>query len=134
MARASTVFVCSACGATSSKWSGRCEACGAWNTIHEERATSGPPAKALDRNKGRTVPLTDLSHSEAPPPRKASGMGELDRVPAHGQIEQDGVALGDLDNDGDLDAFVVNSGFYIKNNKVWLNNGNGSFVQKSSYD
>ena len=25
-------FVCAACGATHSKWSGRCDACGAWNT------------------------------------------------------------------------------------------------------
>jgi len=34
-----------------------------------------------------------------------------------------GVALGDLDNDGDLDAFVVNTGA----NRIWLNNGQGSF-------
>ncbi|SEL02845.1 DNA repair protein RadA/Sms [Roseivivax marinus] len=94
MARASTVFVCSACGATSSKWSGRCEACGAWNTIHEERATSGPPAKALDRNKGRTVPLTDLSHAEAPPPRTASRLDELDRVLGGGLVPGSAILVG----------------------------------------
>lgn len=33
------------------------------------------------------------------------------------------VALGDVDGDGDLDAFVGNNGV----NKVWLNNGSGTF-------
>ena len=35
------------------------------------------------------------------------------------------VALGDIDHDGDLDAFVAN---YGQANKVWLNNGSGTFV------
>ncbi|MFC2016712.1 Ig-like domain-containing protein [Chloroflexota bacterium] len=39
-------------------------------------------------------------------------------------------ALGDLDGDGDLDAFVANyAGEGVGDaNKVWLNNGNGSFT------
>jgi hypothetical protein len=36
-----------------------------------------------------------------------------------------GVALGDLDGDGDLDAFVANA---YQPNKVWLNDGNGAFT------
>ena len=36
------------------------------------------------------------------------------------------VALGDLDADGDLDAFVANS--EAAGNTVWLNNGSGGFV------
>ena len=35
------------------------------------------------------------------------------------------ISLGDVDGDGDLDAFVVNGGSQA--NKVWLNNGSGSF-------
>jgi ELWxxDGT repeat protein len=36
-----------------------------------------------------------------------------------------GVALGDLDGDGDLDAYVVNSS---EANRVWLNDGAGTFT------
>ncbi|MCA9168050.1 MAG: VCBS repeat-containing protein, partial [Planctomycetales bacterium] len=36
-----------------------------------------------------------------------------------------GVSLGDLDGDGDLDAFVVNR---LQANKVWLNDGSGNFI------
>ena len=42
-----------------------------------------------------------------------------------------GVALGDLDNDGDLDAFT--GAWYLDNpNKVWLNDGTGEFTEAQS--
>ena len=33
--KAKTVFYCTECGNETAKWSGRCTACGAWNTIEE---------------------------------------------------------------------------------------------------
>ena len=87
MAKAKTQFSCSACGNITSKWSGRCEACGEWNTIQEEAPLSaGPSSKSLGRAKGRTVPLSDLSSKETPPPRTASGLSELDRVLGGGLV------------------------------------------------
>lgn len=92
MAKASNSFTCTACGASHSKWSGRCEACGAWNTIIEEAPlTAGP--KALGA-KGRTIPLSDLTTEEAAPPRTASGIAELDRVLGGGLVPASAILVG----------------------------------------
>ncbi|SIS90974.1 DNA repair protein RadA/Sms [Roseivivax lentus] len=88
-------FVCAECGNTTSKWSGRCEACGAWNAIQEDVPLStGPAAKTLGSERGRTVPLSDLSAREAPPPRTACGLSELDRVLGGGLVPASAILVG----------------------------------------
>ena len=92
MAKSSLQFTCTECGAAYVKWAGRCEACGAWNSIVEEAPLStGPKAKIA---KGRQVSLTDLSTSVAPPPRAASGMAELDRVLGGGLVPASAILVG----------------------------------------
>ncbi|PTE22986.1 DNA repair protein RadA [Cereibacter changlensis JA139] len=92
MAKSSPVFTCSACGAVHKKWAGRCDACGAWNTIVEEAPLStGPKSLGL---KGRLLPLTDLATQEAEPPRAGSGMEELDRVLGGGLVPASAILVG----------------------------------------
>src|SRR5215212_7099481 len=38
MAKPKTVYRCTECGADHSKWQGRCDTCGEWNTLVEEIA------------------------------------------------------------------------------------------------
>ena len=46
-----------------------------------------------------------------------------------GNLNSFGVALADLDLDGDIDAFVANGAYSGGNpNKVWINNGQGRFT------
>jgi len=85
-------FVCTACGASHRKWIGRCEACGAWNTIVEETPLSAGP-KALG-GKGKSIPLTDLATTEAPTPRASSGIDELDRVLGGGLVAASAILVG----------------------------------------
>lgn len=75
--------VCQACGAAHGKWAGRCEACGAWNTLVEEAA---PTARAGGPGVGRALALADLAASDAPPERLSSGIAELDRVLGGGLV------------------------------------------------
>ncbi len=95
MARAAAQFSCTACGAVHKKWAGRCDACGAWNSIIEEAPLSaGPSARGLGGTRGRTVPLTDLATEEAPPPRTRSGMDEFDRVLGGGLVPGSAILVG----------------------------------------
>ena len=88
-------FSCSDCGAVHSKWSGRCDACGAWNTISEDVPLSaGPAAKGLGAARGTTITLSDLSSDERPPERTSSGLGELDRVLGGGLVPASAILLG----------------------------------------
>lgn len=93
MAKAPSSFTCTACGAVHKKWAGRCEACGAWNSIVEEAPLSAGGSKAL-AHRGRTIPLTDLATEEAPPPRVRSGMEEFDRVLGGGLVPASAILVG----------------------------------------
>ena len=92
MAKSSLSFTCTACGAAYPKWSGRCEACGAWNSIVEEAPLSTGPKATLA--KGRTVALTDLSAVADAPPRKPSGLAEFDRVLGGGLVPASAILVG----------------------------------------
>jgi DNA repair protein RadA/Sms len=92
MAKSSPAFTCTACGAAHAKWAGRCDACGAWNSIVEEAPLSVAP-KSLGA-KGRTIALSGLATEDTPPPRASSGMEELDRVLGGGLVPASAILVG----------------------------------------
>ena len=98
MAKRRTSFVCQSCGTTHPKWAGKCDACGAWNSLVEE-ATGGAggalggPAKGAGV-KGRVLSLSSLDHAEEPVPRLVSGMAELDRVTGGGLVRGSALLVG----------------------------------------
>jgi DNA repair protein RadA/Sms len=94
MAKSVNAFTCTACGAAHKKWGGRCDACGAWNTIVEEAPLSQGPGRGLGAAKGRNVPLSGLATDEPPPPRCQSGMAELDRVLGGGLVPGSAILVG----------------------------------------
>tara|TARA_R110002033_G_scaffold84751_1_gene135289 strand:+ start:1843 stop:3204 length:1362 start_codon:yes stop_codon:yes gene_type:complete len=87
-------FTCTACGATHTKWSGRCDACGDWNTIVEDAGLSAGGKKSLGANRGSAITLTDLQTEESPPPRTHSGIDELDRVLGGGLVPASALLVG----------------------------------------
>ena len=94
MAKTSISHVCQQCGGAHRKWSGRCDHCGAWNTLVEERveAPSGPGKKAT----GRRVDMQPLAPSGdvTPPPRMKTGMAEFDRVAGGGLVAGSATLIG----------------------------------------
>lgn len=94
---AKSQFVCQACGAVHSKWSGRCDACGEWNTLVEE-AASGPPGglkvqKAGTKRSGKAE-FTALDGDASPPERIVLGVEELDRVFGGGIVPSSATLIG----------------------------------------
>lgn len=88
-------FFCSDCGNPTSKWSGRCEACGAWNSISEHGGlSSGTGKSSLGNQKGAKVKLTDLATDEPAPERINSGINELDRVLGGGLVPAMAILVG----------------------------------------
>ncbi|MBB4120572.1 DNA repair protein RadA [Martelella radicis] len=95
MAKQKTQFICQNCGSVHPRWAGRCDACGAWNTIVEENPAAGiggGPARAP--KKGRPVALVKLDGESEEAPRIASLMAELDRVTGGGFVRGSAVLVG----------------------------------------
>lgn len=55
MPKAKSKFVCQNCGASYPKWAGRCENCGAWNTLLEVTPTEVGGKSAVARSSGQPI-------------------------------------------------------------------------------
>jgi len=86
MARHNPTFICQSCGAAQSRWQGKCEACGAWNTLVEEGETARPTGPGRPPRKGRLFALEPLTGETHEAPRLASGLPEFDRVTGGGFV------------------------------------------------
>jgi DNA repair protein RadA/Sms len=89
-------FICQNCGASSPRWSGKCDSCGEWNTLVEEATSGGiggaPSVRGL--RKGTPVSLVSLSGDLDEAPRIASGISELDRVTGGGFVHGSALLVG----------------------------------------
>ncbi len=97
MAKARVQFICQNCGAVHSRWAGKCDSCGEWNTLVEEGTNSGigsGPGAMLSKRKGRAVALTSLSGDIEDAPRIISGISELDRVTGGGFVRGSALLIG----------------------------------------
>lgn len=101
MAKVRKIYACTSCGTTSSKWEGKCPACGEWNTFVEEVVSK--PTKQEEKKqvwKGangsakspRPVALPDIVAGERS--RLVTPDGELNRVLGGGIVSGSLVLIG----------------------------------------
>ena len=94
MARVKKSYVCQSCGAVSSRWAGKCESCGEWNSIAEEVVEASVP-KGMGGAKGRKIDFVSLSDpARSDYPRHVSGIEEFDRVVGGGLVPGSAVLIG----------------------------------------
>jgi DNA repair protein RadA/Sms len=97
MAKSRVQFVCQSCGTVHSRWAGKCDACGEWNTLVEEGTAGGigaGPQSLRSPRKGRPVALTSLAGDIDDAPRIASGIDELDRATGGGFVRGSALLVG----------------------------------------
>ena len=94
MVKASQDYVCQSCGAVSSKWQGKCPACGAWNSLSQEGSAIGlGPVGLKARRKAKAAQIESLAADEKPLQRIVSGIRELDRAAGDGFAQGSAVLL-----------------------------------------
>jgi len=97
MAKTALRFLCQECGAAAPRWAGRCEACGAWNSMVEEQPRAAPPkglAASGGRRRGASLGFVGLRGDSEAPPRRLTGIAELDRVCGGGLVPASTVLVG----------------------------------------
>jgi DNA repair protein RadA/Sms len=92
MAKPKKVFRCSSCGFTHQQFMGRCTQCGIWNTLEEDFIEEEKSIGLRSPCQARPVNLKDITTHENC--RKASGIGELDRVLGGGVVDGSFVLIG----------------------------------------
>ena len=82
MAKSRTQFVCQNCGAVHSKWSGRCDNCGEWNTLVEQASDVGKSSVAKASSNGRNLVVQSIKaiNSDEGSQRMSTGTSDLDVV------------------------------------------------------
>lgn len=88
-----TVWFCSECGAESPKWAGKCPACGAWNTMVEEKVQSKSKGIIITkRSESRPRPISKIEALDEP--RITMPSEELNRVLGGGLVAGSLVLIG----------------------------------------
>ncbi len=93
MARSAIRYVCQECGGVQSKWTGKCEACGGWNSLVEETPAESAP-RGLGRHRGRPLELATLAGHAPPELRRETGIAEFDRVAGGGLVAGSALLIG----------------------------------------
>jgi DNA repair protein RadA/Sms len=94
MAKSSTRYICSNCGAISLKYQGKCFECQSWGTLQETRIEPDPK-KNREGSVERVAVIQNL-HDAVPSEflRIMTGIGELDRVLGGGLMQGSAVLVG----------------------------------------
>ena len=87
-------YVCQNCGAVYPKWQGKCDACGEWNTIVEEKVGGEGFSNFNPKRKGSLLDFVSLSGSPQVLERLHTNIRELDRVCGGGLVPGSVILVG----------------------------------------
>lgn len=94
MAKIKSAWFCNECGAESPKWQGRCPACGAWNSMVEERVSSKAGKATAISRRSKSNPQKMIEIAIVDEPRIKMPSNELNRVLGGGLVAGSLVLIG----------------------------------------
>ena len=126
------LFICQSCGQEYSRWAGKCESCGEWNTIVEEIGQERF-TKAITKNKSEryTKPKSISEIDEEDYKRIPTGFSELDHVLGGGIVPGSMTLIGGEPGVGKSTLILEISKSLSKNKKVLYVSGEESAGQIS---
>lgn len=123
-----SVWYCTACGADSPKWNGSCPACGAWNTMVEEKVGPKAPLAGLSRRVAMATPKPVNAIEAVDEPRYTMPSQELNRVLGGGLVRGSIVLIGGEPGIG-KSTLVLQNLLAIRNRRILYVSGEESAVQ-----
>ncbi len=132
MAKDKSVYECSECGDKHSKWQGKCNSCGSWNSLIEVVEVSAPKGGVNNRfnalnQQSQVVNLDQISAQDVS--REVTGIGELDRVLGGGFAQGSVILLGGDPGIGKSTLLLQTLALIAPNNKVLYVTGEESVQQ-----
>jgi DNA repair protein RadA/Sms len=97
MAKTQTMYSCNTCGAIHKKWSGKCDACGEWNTLTEDNSAATTFSKIAKLKTGAVSSKVEFHSIEGAAyieSRHETGYSELNRVFGGGIVEGSATLIG----------------------------------------
>ncbi|NBX68085.1 MAG: DNA repair protein RadA [Proteobacteria bacterium] len=87
------IYVCQQCGQQYSKWMGKCQECGEWNSVVEERSVGSSKKKAsIITTSSQPQAISEIIAEDFP--RIPSDLSELDNVLGGGLVPGSAILLG----------------------------------------
>jgi DNA repair protein RadA/Sms len=95
MAKKSTIdYVCQTCGAVYPKWQGKCDGCGEWNTIVEEKKPTDEFSNINSKRKGNVIDFVSLNGESQTYKRLITNLSEINRVSGGGLVPGSVILVG----------------------------------------
>lgn len=131
MVKTKTQFICQNCGSMHSKWSGRCDNCGEWNTLVEQVVQGGSSSVAKGATSGKALKVESMKavQSEESIVRMSTGEKDLDIVLGGGVLPGAVVLLAGQPGIGKSTLLLQVTAYIAKSQKVLYVSGEESSSQ-----
>ncbi len=94
MAKTTTDYVCQSCGSVYPKWQGKCDACGEWNTIVEEKKPTAEFSNISPKKRGNPIDFVSLNGESQTYQRLITNLSEINRVSGGGLVPGSVILVG----------------------------------------